>query len=139
MGIKIIKGINLFWFISWLYMNTKWMSESGSVGVGSKLILVNASTCLFLFFVIFLIRNNKLAWVAVFIPPLLVFIFSAPWFVYNVGEALGYKMYLDYPGVSVTLISGSLTLLPACTVLYLLWRERIEIIAIWRGTERNLA
>jgi hypothetical protein len=126
---NIIKAIFVAWLLwAWFEYVPALIAGANLLGAPSAALLVYSAI------VVGLIFDARLAWLAAPLPALLVAGFGVPWFVNNVGAALGFDWYHDSPGLAVTLLVGLVLPLPALVALVLLWLERRRVFSLFRRT-----
>jgi hypothetical protein len=124
---NLLKGIYVFW-LAWAWISFVPALASGANPIGAPSIAVVLYTAM----VIGLLGNFRLAWLVSPLPALFVAAFGVPWFVLNVGTALGFDWYHDSPGLAITLLVGVVLPIAAIVALVLLWHERRKVFSLFR-------
>jgi hypothetical protein len=101
---NIIKAIFVAWLLwAWVEYVPALIAGANFLGVPSVALLVYSAI------VVGLLFDARLAWLTAPLPALLVAGFGVPWFVNNLGTALGFDWYHDSPGLTITLLWSSFT------------------------------
>ena len=124
---NIIKAIFVAWLLwAWVEYVPALAAGANFLGVPSLALVVYSAI------VVGLLFDARLAWLTAPLPALLVAGFGVPWFVNNLGTALGFDWYHDSPGLTITLLVGLVLPLPALVALVLLWQERRKVFGLFR-------